>query len=145
MEYRGDEFLYAFRFTDETSAEVVARVFNQTSGEFTSEAEEIELNTKDRSGSGYGNITKNFSMEGVLTKDDPAITHVEQAQDNKELVEVLRINTRTLEAKAGKYVITNFTQSGEMGEWATYSIEGVLDGVITSETLTEVPTGAGTP
>lgn len=142
-EFLGDEFVFAVVIPGvDANPDVTARVFNQTDGGRTIEAGDIELNTKDKSGSGYGQVTESVSLEGVLTQDDPAITYIEDSIRGRVYVEILKINTRTKEAERGNYKLSNFEDTYSNGEFANYSLEARLDGNVTKETLTEVPAGA---
>lgn len=144
-EYKGQEFLYLVEVpgTDpETDPATKYRVFNQTGGSTTSEAGEVELNTKDKTGSDYANITQNISIEGVLTQGDEAIKHIKKAQRMKQFVNITEVNTRTGDAETGSYMITSFERSFGNAEFATYTIEGALNGDITEENLTDIPDGA---
>lgn len=143
-EFLGDEFIYAVTIPDDGggTGPVDARVFNQTDGNHTIEAGDVELNTKDKSATGYGTVTESVSLEGVLTQDDPAITYIEDSIRGRVYVDILRINTRTLDAERGSYKLSNFERTYSNEEFATYSLEAALYGTTTKETVTEVPPGA---
>jgi len=141
-EYRGDEFLYLVEIED-GGIGTDHRFFNQTDGSSTIESDEIELNTKDRSGSDYGSVTESLSIEGILTEDDPAIKYIKKQIRKKQFVKITEINTRTLEAEYGSYKIDNFEQTNSNGEFVTYSLDASLNGTIKEKTLVEVPEGAG--
>lgn len=143
-EYQGDNFLFAVVIPPiDTGTETTARVFNQTDGGHTIEADDIELDTKDKSGSGYGKVTESVSLEGILTQDDPAIPFLRKSIRGRVFVEILKINERTKEAERGNYMISSLEDTYSNGEYANYSLEATLNGVISEETLTEIPTGAG--
>jgi len=142
-EYMGDNFLFAVVIPPvDTGTETTARVFNQTDGSHAIEAGDVELDTKDKSGTGYGKVTENISLEGILTQDDPAIPFVKKQIRARKFVEILKINSRTLEAERGNYKLSNFEDTYSNGEFANYSMEAALNSVITTETLTAIPTGA---
>ncbi|HET6528954.1 MAG TPA: phage major tail protein, TP901-1 family [Balneolaceae bacterium] len=142
-EYQGDEFLFAVVIPGvDPDPDTTARVFNQTDGGRTIEADSVDLSTKDKTGSGYGPVTESVSLEGVLTENDPAITYIEDSIRGRQFVEILKINTRTLDAERGSYMLSSFEETYSNGEFSTYSVEASLNGVITKETVTQVPAGA---
>ncbi len=141
VEYRGDEIIFAVSIPNGGSDNVL-RFFNQTGGSSTKSADEIELDTKDKTGSDYGKVTQNVSLEGIITEGDETVDYIDSAMDDKKFVKIYEINTRTLEAKSGLYMITNFERTFSNGEYATYTLDGTLNGKRSEETLTEVPEGA---
>lgn len=142
VEFRGDEILFAVEIVDEETGAKLIRPFNQTSGAVESEAEEIELNTKDKTGADYGGVTQTLSIEGIITQGDPFPDYVKKAQRNKEFVKIYEVNKRTLEAEYGMYMISGFNREFENEEYATYELEGTLNGTVCETTLTELPEGA---
>ncbi len=62
---------------------------------------------------------------------------------NKEYIEIYEINKRTKEAEIGTYMLTSFERSSSTGEFVSYSVETKLSGTTRTETLTEIPKGAG--
>lgn len=142
IEYRGEEILFAATITDQTTGDLLVRPFNQTAGSSNMAADAIDLNTKDKSGSDYGNVTQEISLEGILTEGDPFIDYVKKAMREKKFIEIYEINKRTKEAEKGNYMISSFERSFGNAEFATYSLSGSLNGSITEETLTEIPAGA---
>ncbi|GIO27736.1 phage major tail protein, TP901-1 family [Ornithinibacillus bavariensis] len=144
VEFRGEEFLYLVEVPSDTEGETTRtyRLFNQTSGSTTSEADAIDLSTKDKSGSDYGNVTQSISVEGVLTEGDTAIAYVKTAQRQRKFVKIIEVNTRTMTTEAGNYMISSFERSFSNGEHATYTLEGSLNGSIQEGTLAELPEGA---
>ncbi len=143
IEYKGDEFIYAVVLTTGSGAPLV-RPFNQTDGGTSISADSIDLDTKDKSGSDYGAVTQEISLEGVITEGDTFINEMKAKIRNKEFVKIYEINTRTKESEWGMYMISKFELSYSNGDFATYSLEGTLNGEVTAETLTEVPAGAPT-
>lgn len=141
IEYRGEETIYAVTIKDGNGSKL-HRAFNQTDGSSTISADEIELDTKDKTGSDYGKVTEEVSLEGIITEGDPFVDYVKKAVRAKEFVEIYEINTRTLAAEKGLYMVTNFERSHTNGEFSTYSLSGALNGSVTEETLAEVPEGA---
>lgn len=140
QEYKGKEIVYAV-VTDELTP-TVSLFWNQTDGSTSIEADEVELNTKDKTGSDYGKVAQSFSAEGVFTEGDVAVPYIKNAIRNRELVTIYEIDTRTLEAEKGAYMISSFEKTSSNGEFVTYSIEGSLNGDVTTETMTTVPEGA---
>lgn len=138
---KGKDKIFAVRVPDGELGNVL-RVLYQTSGSRSKSRDEIEVNTKDISGSDYGNKTETISFEGLMSKDDPALEALESAIDDGEFVEILEIDINTLEAKVGKYMISTFDVEYPGDDNATYSIEASLVGATKTETLTEVPEGA---
>lgn len=137
IEYKGEEFIYAVVLPSG-----LYRPFNQTSGTTTSSADEIELDTKDKTGSDYGKVTQEISFEGIFTQGDEFIKEAKKIQRKKQFVEIYDVDTRTLEAEKGLYMITSFEKSAENGDHVTYSISAKLNGELTDVTLTELPEGA---
>lgn len=139
-EYRGDEFIFAIEIEDDNGEEMI-RPFNQTGGSTSIEADEIELDTKDKTGSDYGKITQEISLEGLITEGDDFPDYVKKSIRGKEFVKVYEINTRTKKTEVGMYMVTSFEREYENGEFATYSFEGTLNGDICEFKLGEVPEG----
>lgn len=138
---KGKDVVYAVRIpVDEESTTL--RVLYQTSGGRSKSRDELEVSTKDISGSAYGDKTETISFEGLMSVDDPALKALEDAIDNAEYPEILEINVNTLEAKVGKYMITSFEVEYPGDDNATFSVEATLQGETSTETLTEVPAGA---
>jgi len=141
---KGDKIVYAIRFTDDISSEKTLRVLYQTSGSRSKSRDEIEVNTKDIDGVDYGKKEETVSFEGLMGTDDPTLEQLERHLDEALFAEILEINIDTLEAKAGKYMISSLDFEYPDEESATYSFEGKLVGNTTRETLTEAPAGATT-
>jgi len=139
IEYKGEETLFVVELE-----EGLVRPFNQTGGSVNLSADSIELSTKDKTGSDYGDVTREISLEGILTEGDPFAEEMERKILAKEFVKIYEVNTRTKKAKYGHYMITAFDREFSHGEFATYSLDGVLNGDISEETLEEIPEGAPT-
>lgn len=139
VEYKGSDFLYLVYVDDEKKE---FRIFNQTDGGSDSSADEIELDTKDKSGSDYGSITHTINIEGILTKDDEAIKFIKKAQRQKKFVKIIEVDTTTEDTEEGMYMLTNVSMTYSNGDYATYSIDATLNGSITEGTILEVPEGA---
>jgi TP901-1 family phage major tail protein len=143
IEYRGEEILFAVAIPPETTGEdTIVRPFNQTSGSTSISADAIDLDTKDKTGSDYGKVTQEISLEGVISEGDPFVDFIKSAIRGKQLVKIYEINTRTKEAEHGMYMISSFEKSFGNGDFATYSLSGSLNGDVTEETLVTIPTGA---
>jgi TP901-1 family phage major tail protein len=142
IEYKGDEILFAVAIPGELETETIVRPFNQTGGSTNISADSIDLSSKDKTGSDYGSITQEVSLEGIITEGDTFIDYIKGAIRAKELVKIYEINTRTKEAEHGMYMISSFEKSFGNGDFATYSLSGTLNGDVTEETLTVIPTGA---
>lgn len=139
VEFKGAEFLYLVYVDDE---EADFRLFNQTDGSTSSSADEIELDTKDKSGADYGTVTHEVSIEGIMTEGDKALAYITKAQRQKKLVKITEVNTRTSETETGMYMLTDIEKSKANGEYATYSIDAKLNGSLTEGELKQVPKGA---
>lgn len=141
IEYKGEETLFVVEIDDELGATLV-RPFNQTGGSSNIASDSIDLSTKDKSGSDYGNVTQEVSLEGIITEGDPFVDEIKRKIRNKEFVKIYEVNTRTGIAEFGMYMISAFDRDFAHGEFATYSLSGTLNGDVTEETLTEIPEGA---
>lgn len=139
IEYKGEETLFVVELE-----EGLIRPFNQTGGSVNLSADSIELSTKDKTGSDYGDVTREISLEGILTEGDPFAEEMENKILAKDFVKIYEVNTRTKKAKYGHYMITAFDREFTHGEFATYSLDGELNGDIFEETLEEIPEGAPT-
>lgn len=139
IEFRGSDFLYLVEIPDDNEN---FRLFNQTSGSSESEADEIELDTKDKSGSDYGKVAHTLEIEGILSKGDKAIKYITDAQRKKEFVRIIEVNTRTNDTEEGMYMISSVGKEYDNGEYATYSVSAALNGPLKEGTLEEIPDGA---
>lgn len=141
IEYRGEEIFFAVEIPAEED-ETIIRPFNQTDGSTTIDADEIELDTKDKTGSDYGKITQTISLEGIITEGDTFPDYVKKAIRNKGFVKIYEINTRTKKAEHGLYMITSFEREFSNDDFATYSLDGTLNGDVCTTDLDEIPTGS---
>lgn len=141
---KGQEVVFAVRFTDELSASETLRVLYQTSGGRSKSRDEIEISTKDVDATDYGKKTETISFEGLMSDGDPALAQLEKHIDDATFAEILEININTLKAKVGKYMLSSFDVEYPDDESATYSFEAKLVGNTTEETLAEIPAGATT-
>lgn len=140
-EYRGDEFLYLVEVED-SEGNSTRRFFNQTDGTSSIDSDDIELETKDKTGSDYGSVTEELSIEGVLTKGDPAIPYIKKSIRGKKFVRIITVNTRDLSTEEGDYKIDSFEQSNSTGEFSEYSIDATLNGTLKEDELDKLPEGA---
>lgn len=142
IEYKGEETLFVVELGN--GAATLHRPFNQTGGSVNIAADSVELSTKDKTGSDYGDVTQEVSLEGIITEGDPFVDALKAKIRAKELVKIYEVNTRTNEAEHGMYMISAFDRDFAHGEFATYSLSGELNGEVTEETLTVIPDGAPT-
>lgn len=139
--YRGEEIVYLVEITDSTGTTLV-RPFDQTGGSTSISTDEIEIDTKDRTGSSHGKITQTVSLEGNITEGDPFIKAMKRIVRNKEYVKIHEANTRTNESEYGMYMVTTFDRDYANGDNATYSLEGTLFGTPVETELDVIPEGA---
>ena len=139
---KGQEIVYAVRFTNGVDTESTLRVLYQTSGGRSKSRDEIDIATKDLDGTDYGKKTETISFEGLMSTDDPALTQLEKHIDDATYAEILEININTLEAKVGTYMVSTFDVEYPDDESATYSFEAKLIGNTVVETLASIPAGA---
>jgi len=139
---KGQDKVFAVRFTDGATAEQTLRVLYQTSGGRSKSRDEIDVATKDIDGTDYGKLTETISFEGNMGIDDPALEQLEKHIDEATFAEILEINVNTLDAKVGTYMISSFDMDYPDDDNATYSFEAKLIGKTTKETLATVPAGA---
>ena len=127
---RGNSIIYAIRFTDELDGSKTLRVLNQTGGSRSQSYDEIEISTKDVSGSDYGKKTETVSFEGLVTRGDVALKKINYMADNKQYVEILEIDVDAKEATVGSYKIDTIDFEYPNDESVTYSIEAKLFGTL---------------
>src|SRR5690625_6460465 len=94
IEYKGEEKLFVVEIEDETSGASLIRPFNQTGGSVNIAADAVELSTKDKTGSDYGTVTQEVTLEGILTEGDPFEKAMKKKIRNKEFVKIDRKSTR---------------------------------------------------
>lgn len=143
IEYKGEETLFVIEIED-GSGTVLVRPFNQTGGSVNLAADAVELSTKDKSGSDYGDVTQEVALEGIITEGDPFVDAMKKKVRGKEFVKIYEVNTRNNEAEYGLYMVTAFDRDFAHGEFSTYSLTGSLNGEVTEQELTEIPEGAPT-
>lgn len=141
---KGQEIVYAVRFTGTLPGDKTLRVLYQTSGGRSKSRDEIDVATKDIDGTDYGKKTETISFEGLMSTDDPALIQLEKHIDDATFAEILEININTLDAKVGTYMVSSFDVEYPDDDSATYSFEAKLVGNTTKETLESIPEGATT-
>lgn len=139
--YKGEDTLYLVEIESDNGKELV-RPFDQTGGGTSLSSDDIDVSTKDRTGTEYGDVTQTVSLEGEISEGDPFIKAMKQAIRNKKFVKIYEVNTLTKEAEYGFYKVNSFDLEYPNGESSTYSLEGSLFGKVTEITLTEIPDGA---
>ncbi|MCC2538891.1 MULTISPECIES: phage major tail protein, TP901-1 family [Bacillus cereus group] len=149
-EFKGAETLYLIDIPQADGKTVkTVRFFNQTSGSRSIEAGEIELKTKDKSGSDYGDVKQSTNIEGICTEGDEGLDYVEEAITNKVLVRIHEVSLRSATAsafkvKSGTYMLNSLELSHENEEYSKYTIGLKLNGKLAKGTLSTVPGGAPT-
>ena len=139
--YKGEDTLYLVEIETDAGKELV-RPFDQTGGGTSLSSDDIDVSTKDRTGTEYGDVSQTVSLEGEIAEGDPFIKAMKKAIRNKKFVKIYEVNTLTSEAEYGFYKINSFDLEYPNGESSTYSLEGSLFGKVTEITLTEIPDGA---
>lgn len=140
--YKGEDIVFLVEIEDELGEGVLVRPFDQTGGSHTIEADEMEVSTKDRQGSDYGNITESRSFEGELVYEDPFIPAMKKAMRGKKFVKIYEVDLITKKAEYGMHMISSFERDYSHGDFATYSLDANLFGSPCETTLTEIPEGA---
>lgn len=139
--YKGEDFIFLVEITDGENKTLV-RPFDQTGGGVSLSADELEVDTKDRSGSDYGKVTQTISLEGDIVEGDPFIKAMKDAIRGKEFVKIYEVNMQTNEAEYGMYMISTFDREYSNGDFATYTLDGTLFGEVCDVVLEEIPSGA---
>lgn len=139
--YKGEDTLYLVEIETDSGKQLV-RPFDQTGGGTSLSSDDIDVSTKDRTGTEYGDVSQTVSLEGEIAEGDPFIKAMKKAIRNKKFVKIYEVNTLTKEAEYGFYKINSFDLEYPNGESSTYSLEGSLFGKVTEITLTEIPDGA---
>ncbi len=139
--YKGEDFIFLVEVETDAGKNLI-RPFDQTGGSVSLSADEMEVATKDRTGSDYGKTTQTVSLEGDIAEGDVFIKEMKKAIRNKKFVKIYEVNTITKEAEYGMYMISTFDREFGNGDFATYSLEGTLFGEVCDVTLTQIPEGA---
>src|SRR5690625_2510014 len=67
IEYKGEETLFVVEIEGDDGA-ALHRPFNQTGGSVNIAADSVELSTKDKTGSDYGDVTQRRHLKELLRK-----------------------------------------------------------------------------
>lgn len=140
--YKGQDFLTLIEVEDELGEKSLKRFYDQTGGGTTIENDELDISTKDRKGSDYGDKTETRSLEGELVYGDDAVDYVKKAARNQKYIKIYDVDMKTKKSEYGMYMISSFEREYSHGEFATYSLEVTLYGDVCEEELTEIPDGA---
>ena len=140
--YKGEDVVYLIEIDDELGEGTLIRPFDQTGGSHSIQADEMEVSTKDRQGTDYGDITETRSFEGEIVYDDPFIPAMKKFIRNKKFAKIYEVDLITNKAEYGMYMITSFDREYGHGDFATYSVEANLFGSVCETELTEIPEGA---
>lgn len=143
IEYTGSDILYllAIPATD-GSGETYKRFFNQTDGNTSIEADDVELETKDKNETGYGKVSQTVSFGGIMTQGDVAFKALKVALRQKKYVPIVEFDKRTMEGEKGVYKLNSYEMDNGVGDNVALSIEGTLSGEVEAVTLTTLPDGA---
>lgn len=139
--YKGEDIIFLVELELDTGA-VISRPFDQTGGSHSITNDAIEVSTKDRTGSDYGETTESISLEGEVVYDDPFIPGMKKAIRSKKFVKIYEVDLKTDKAEYGMYKINDFNREFGHGDFATYSLDADLFGNSCEITLTEIPDGA---
>lgn len=140
--YKGEDVICLVEIEDELGEKTLVRPFDQTNASHSITADEMEVTTKDRAGTDYGEITEARSFEGELVYDDPFIPAMKKAMRNKKFVKIYEVDLITKKAEYGMHMINAFDLEYSHGDFATYSLDANLFGNPCETTLTEIPEGA---
>lgn len=141
IEYQGEDKLYILAIPG-TDGDVYHRPFNQTDGSTSIEADDIELETKDKNETGYGKVSQTISFGGIMSTGDVAFPYLKKALRDKQYVKILDLDKRTLKAEEGVYKLNSYEEDNGVGDNVSLSIEAALSGKVKEITLTELPDGA---
>jgi len=135
--YKGEDFIYLVEIN-----ESLARPFDQTGGSHNISNDSIDVATKDRTGSDYGDTSENISLEGDLVYEDPFIPEMKKAIRGKQHIKIYIVDLKNNEAEFGMFKINDFDLEYAHGDFATYSLDADLFGDMCNTELTEIPEGA---
>lgn len=139
--YKGEDVIYLIEVEGDNGASLI-RPFDQTGGSTSITADELEVSTKDRSGTDYGDVTETRSFEGEIVYGDPFIPAIKAAIRGKKFVKIYEVDLITNKAEYGMHMISTFDREFSNGDFATYSVDANLFGTPCSMDLTEIPDGA---
>ncbi|MGJ8731443.1 phage major tail protein, TP901-1 family [Listeria aquatica] len=140
LEYQGSDKLYIVAIPG--ANETYMRPFNQTDGSTSIEADDIELETKDKTETGYGKIGQTISFGQIMTTGDPAYDYLKKAIRNKQYVSIIDLDKRTLKGEQGVYKLNSYEEDNSVGDNVSISVEASLSGTIKTVELSNLPDGA---
>ncbi|EAE5415595.1 TPA_asm: phage major tail protein, TP901-1 family [Listeria monocytogenes] len=141
LEYTGSDIIYLVSIPG-TDGETYVRPFNQTDGTTSVEADDIELETKDKSETNYGKVSQTVSFGGIMTTGDEAFPYMLNALRKKQYVSITELDMKTKKGEKGVYKLNSFERDNGVGANVSLSVEAALSGEVTEVTLTDVPEGA---
>src|SRR5690625_5991569 len=113
--YKGEDFIYLVEIN-----ESLARPFDQTGGSHNISNDSIDVATKDRTGSDYGDTSENISLEGDLVYEDPFIPEMKKAIRGKQHIKIYIVDMKNNEAEIGMFKINDYDLEYADGVFATY-------------------------
>ncbi|EAC6755219.1 phage major tail protein, TP901-1 family [Listeria monocytogenes] len=141
LEYTGSDIIYLVTITGDAGEKYV-RPFNQTDGNTSVSADDVELETKDKSETGYGKVSQTVSFGAIMTTGDVAFPFLLKALRKKQYVPITELDIKTKKGEKGLYKLNSFERDNGNGDNVQLSVEAALSGEITEVTLTEIPDGA---
>lgn len=141
LEYQGSDKLYIVAIPGENGDKHM-RPFNQTDGTTSIEADDVELETKDKNETAYGKVSQTVSFGQIMTKGDPAYPYLKKALRNKQYVSIVDLDKKTLEGEQGTYKLNSYEEDNGVGDNVSISIEASLSGELKEVKLTTLPDGA---
>src|SRR5690625_8003530 len=84
IEYKCEETLFVVEIEGDDGA-ALHRPFNQTGGSVNIAADSVELSTKDKTGSDYGDVTQEASFEGIITEGDPFVDAIKARSEERRV------------------------------------------------------------
>lgn len=141
LEYQGSEKIYLVEIPGDGGTTYI-RPFNQTDGSTSIEADDVELETKDKNETGYGKTSQTISFGQIMTTGDEAYPYLKNALRNKRYVSIVDLDKRTLKGEKGTYKLNSYEEDNGVGDNVSISVEAALSGSISEVTLTTLPDGA---
>src|SRR5699024_11802537 len=89
---------------DELGEKSLKRFYDQTGGGTTIENDELDISTKDRKGSDYGDKTETRSLEGELVYGDDAVDYVKKAARNQKYIKIYDVEMKTKKSEYDTYI-----------------------------------------
>ncbi|EDN8187272.1 phage major tail protein, TP901-1 family [Listeria monocytogenes] len=141
LEYTGSDIIYLVTIKGANN-ETYVRPFNQTDGNTSVEADDVELETKDKSETGYGKVSQTVSFGGIMTTGDVAFPYILKALRDKQYVPITELDVKTKKGEKGVYKLNSFERDSGNGDNVALSVEATLSGEVSEVALTTIPTGA---